>query len=267
MITILLFMEQEEILLRVISPQRFISQAQLGGYLAHLFASKATGRLISINPEGVMHAVRNPRFYESIQGRDCVYLCDGVGIVWALRLLKKVFLRRYPGVEAMRDILNFAQKNGKRVLFLGSTGKVLSALTNHLKREYPHLVFFTDKGLMRAPHVTKEEKNNLNKIFTEFKPEIVFVALGMPKQELIMEQFVGEYPASAGRLFAGVGGAFEYLAKTTPRAPAFIRVMGLEWLFRLIIQPWRIKRQLALISFTSLLARVWLQKVFHGQKT
>jgi N-acetylglucosaminyldiphosphoundecaprenol N-acetyl-beta-D-mannosaminyltransferase len=95
------------------------------------------------------------------------------------------------------------------------------------------------------------EKNSLN---TEYLiPNtgigILFVAFGAPKQEFWINENLDKIPV---KVAIGVGGAFDYISGKTPRAPTFIRSIGLEWLFRLVVQPWRIKRQLALIEF------IWL---------
>jgi N-acetylglucosaminyldiphosphoundecaprenol N-acetyl-beta-D-mannosaminyltransferase len=87
--------------------------------------------------------------------------------------------------------------------------------------------------------------------------DILFVAFGAPKQEFWIAKNLEKIPV---KIAVGVGGAFDYLGGKTPRAPGFIRSLGLEWLFRLIVQPWRIKRQLALLEFAWLVAKEKLNK-------
>jgi N-acetylglucosaminyldiphosphoundecaprenol N-acetyl-beta-D-mannosaminyltransferase len=82
--------------------------------------------------------------------------------------------------------------------------------------------------------------------------DILFVALGAPKQEFWINKNLDKIPV---KVAIGVGGAFDYISGKTPRAPTFIRSVGLEWLFRLVVQPWRIKRQLALIEFIRLVVK------------
>jgi N-acetylglucosaminyldiphosphoundecaprenol N-acetyl-beta-D-mannosaminyltransferase len=82
--------------------------------------------------------------------------------------------------------------------------------------------------------------------------DILFVAFGFPKQELWMREHVGKIPVT---VMMGVGGAFDYFSGEVPRAPAFLRRVGLEWLYRLIRQPWRVRRQTALLDFALLVLR------------
>ncbi|MBI1919347.1 WecB/TagA/CpsF family glycosyltransferase, partial [Candidatus Microgenomates bacterium] len=92
-------------------------------------------------------------------------------------------------------------------------------------------------------------KNATMEQFSNETIDVLFVAFGFPKQEEWMARNIGKVPV---RIMAGVGGAFDYISGAVPRAPLPIRLIGFEWLFRLIIQPWRIKRQLALLVF------IWL---------
>ena len=84
------------------------------------------------------------------------------------------------------------------------------------------------------------------------KVDILFVAFGSPKQEIWIADNLNKIPA---KVVVGVGGSFDFISGKVPRAPKFVRNLGLEWLFRLIIQPWRIKRQLSLLEFIYLVIR------------
>lgn len=84
------------------------------------------------------------------------------------------------------------------------------------------------------------------------KVDILFVAFGSPKQELWIAKNLKNIPATVS---IGVGGAFDFVSGKVPRSPKILRKLGLEWLFRLIIQPWRIKRQLSLITFVFLVLK------------
>lgn len=96
---------------------------------------------------------------------------------------------------------------------------------------------------------TKEERKRVINKINDFRPHLLFVAYGAPYQELWIAK---NLPLLRARVAMGVGGAFDYLAGKVPRAPKWIRNMGLEWLYRLIREPWRLKRQLALVKF------IWL---------
>lgn len=87
--------------------------------------------------------------------------------------------------------------------------------------------------------------------------DILFVAFGAPKQEFWISEYLEKIPV---KIAIGVGGAFDYISGKTPRAPLFLQNIGLEWLFRLIMQPWRIKRQLSLLQFIWLVIKEKLSK-------
>lgn len=96
------------------------------------------------------------------------------------------------------------------------------------------------------------------KQFSNLAIDILFVAFGAPKQEMWISKNLNKIPV---KIAIGVGGAFDYISGKTLRAPGFIRNIGLEWLFRLIAQPWRIKRQLALLEFIWLVIKEKLKKI------
>ncbi|MBI2022959.1 WecB/TagA/CpsF family glycosyltransferase, partial [Candidatus Giovannonibacteria bacterium] len=91
--------------------------------------------------------------------------------------------------------------------------------------------------------------------------DILFVAFGFPKQEEWMHEHLGKIPV---RVMVGVGGAFDYISGRVPRAPAWVQKLGFEWLFRLVVQPWRIKRQLALLRFAFLVLREKCYNIDNG---
>lgn len=98
-----------------------------------------------------------------------------------------------------------------------------------------------------------EKSKTLNRKSLFLNPiDILFVAFGAPKQEFWIKENLDKIPV---KVSVGVGGAFDYISGRVPRAPFFVRKLGMEWLFRLVIQPWRIKRQLSLLKFIWLVAR------------
>ncbi len=113
----------------------------------------------------------------------------------------------------------------------------------------PHFLE-SESGLPRTSNLTMEQFNNLT-------IDILFVAFGCPKQEFWISENLDKIPV---KIAIGVGGAFDYISGKIPRAPGFIRSIGLEWLFRLILQPWRIKRQLSLLKFIWLVIKEKLKK-------
>lgn len=136
--------------------------------------------------------------------------------------------------------------------FLGAGPKIALKTAECLQRKYPGLrvVFAGEEWGKNEIHKDQQMANGKWQI--EDGIDILFVAFGFPGQEEWMANHIGKVPV---RVMMGVGGAFDYISGKVTRAPYFLRVLGLEWLYRLLRQPWRLKRQFALIAFLLLLMR------------
>ncbi len=218
------------------------------------YLKKPTGffHIVSLNPENLVIANKNQQFKKIILSSQMTII-DGVGIVLASRLLGFQAGERFAGVDLMKKIIEIANKLRLRVLLIGSKGKLAESLADCYNRQYFQARFFGIEGVKDVNRgMTKQEKAILNKIVTDFKPQIVFVAFGSPHQEIWIEHQKNLFKNC---LVMGVGGGFDFLAGKIRRAPIFLRKIGLEWLFRLFNQPWRWKRQLRLIEFVWLVMR------------
>ena len=188
--------------------------------------------------------------FKAILNQAQIALCDGVGLWLAGRILGKHFTERITGVDFMQNLCKKVAKKPITVGFLGGRPGVAELTAKCLKAKYPGLnVVFAgtewdeNNSEFRIQNSeTKKEKNH-NKI------DILFVAFGFPKQEQWMNEHLDRIPV---RVMMGVGGSFDYISGKIPRAPKIIQAIGLEWLYRLLRQPWRWKRQLALVEF------IWL---------
>ena len=120
------------------------------------------------------------------------------------------------------------------------------------KQKYPNLNCTGIEGIVNIQKPTEAEEEYIRSIVVEKKPSLVFVAFGSPFQELWIDHHRDLFH---GMVCMGVGGAFDYLSGSVPRAPRMVRWIGGEWIFRLFVQPWRIKRQLRLLSFMILVAK------------
>jgi N-acetylglucosaminyldiphosphoundecaprenol N-acetyl-beta-D-mannosaminyltransferase len=190
--------------------------------------------IVTINPEIVMLA-KNDAEYEKVLRSADLCVADGVGIVLAGKVFGKSFKGRIHGADLVEKLPKHIAKKPITVGFLGGQGNVAQTASNCLKEKYPELkVAFA-----------VNEPSEINKI----QADILFVAFGSPKQEKWIYENLQKIDVNVA---IGVGGAFDFVSGKVPRAPKFIRSLGLEWLFRLIIQPWRVKRQLALIKFVFL---------------
>lgn len=206
--------------------------------------------IVTANTEMVMMANQDPLLFEIIR-RSALVVPDGIGIVWASRILNCPLEERVPGVELMDKLLERSAEKGWRVFLLGAKPGIADQAAENAKKKYAKLnVVGTYHG-----YFTKEEEQELISRIKAAKPDLLFLALGVPKQE----KWAAANLAKLGiPLAMGVGGSFEILAGTTKRAPKWMCRSGLEWLYRLIKEPWRIGRMMALPQFAIL---VMLEKM------
>jgi N-acetylglucosaminyldiphosphoundecaprenol N-acetyl-beta-D-mannosaminyltransferase len=198
-------------------------------------------QVVTINPEFVMTARRDLQFRRVLGSAD-IAVADGMGIVWAARILGDCIPERVGGVEILKGIAALAAHRGKRVFLLGAEEGVAAMAAQRLVAEYPGLqVAGTYAGSPRP-----EDALTIISLVRAAHPDLLFVAFGAPAQDL----WIAEHQAACNVPVAmGVGGAFDYLAGRVPRAPGAIQRAGFEWLYRLIQQPWRWRRMLALPKF------------------
>ena len=197
------------------------------------------GHVVTLNAEMTMTARNHAPLRRVIQGAEWV-IPDGAGVVWALRL-QGYRLRRQPGIELAEMLLGHASALGWRVAWVGARDDRLQAAARYWKRRYPQLrLQHLIHGYQPQDHWPMVEA-----VLRRQQPELVFVGLGVPRQELWIEKV---RPRDHG-LWLGVGGSFDVWSGSIRRAPVFLQVLQLEWLYRLLQEPQRWKRILALPAF------------------
>lgn len=205
----------------------------------YAFNNKAI--LVAINAEKILHATNESR---DIINRNLGYP-DGIGAVMALKQKGLKGVVKIPGCELWLDIVERFHTTESFYL-VGGKEEVIQKTVALLKDKYPsiHVANFRN-GYIR----TDEEKEALIADIVAKKPSIVFVAMGSPKQELLMEEIQRQHPA----LYQGLGGSFDVFTGNVERAPNWWVKNNMEWTYRLIKQPSRIKRQIHLVRFFALL--------------
>jgi N-acetylglucosaminyldiphosphoundecaprenol N-acetyl-beta-D-mannosaminyltransferase len=219
-----------------------------------LLVGKSLTVVYTPNPEQIIQSRGDEVFRQALKSADLL-LPDGVGLVVASRFLAllgqtKPIAERITGVEVAAGLLDFAQKKDFKVLVIG--GKNYSP-SNYFA--YQGAKVDWTPGFVDVSQPTAREKSALEKKITAIKPDIVFVAFGAPAQEVWIENNRQLLQKNKVKIAMAVGGSFDFLLGQVPRAPYLMRKLGLEWLFRLLIEPWRIKRQLRLISFIFLVVK------------
>lgn len=195
--------------------------------------------LVTANPEIVMMANHNPTFQRAIQSADYV-IADGIGLIMGSKILGYPLEERIPGVELMEELLKVADKNCYGVYFYGSKPEVLKKLLAIVEEKYPGIVVVGSSDGYSTSSEAVAEQVELH------TPDIVFVALGAPKQEAWIFEHYQRY---SNGLFIGVGGSFDVLSGSLKRAPQIWRRLNLEWLYRLLKQPSRWKRYMLLPKY------------------
>lgn len=204
--------------------------------------------VVSLNPENVVLSTKDPQFRHIISEAKYT-INDGVGTVLASRLLNGAFVPRLTGVDLMQNLLKMTSKESLRVLLVGGKPNLAEELADCYSRSYPASSFKGVVGFSKVKSPAPDEQKKLLSIVAAVRPHLMFVAFGSPEQE----KWIYQNRASLqGVTCIGVGGAFDFIGGRVGRAPRLIQKIGLEWLFRLVKQPWRWKRQLRLVEF------VWL---------
>ncbi|MGG0409456.1 WecB/TagA/CpsF family glycosyltransferase [Peribacillus simplex] len=196
--------------------------------------------IVTANPEIVEYANEHQDYKDIILSADYI-TPDGVGIIMASKWLNQPLQERITGFDLMNELFRVADEKALKVYLLGAEENVIEAAALKVKESYPGL------ELVGYNHGYIDIKDDtLPKSIAELEPDIILTALGFPRQE----KWVSKHYAFFNKgLFMGVGGSFDVLAGKVNRAPVFWQKMRLEWLYRLIQQPSRWKRMLALPRF------------------
>lgn len=204
--------------------------------------------IVSLNPENMVLTVEHKLFKKVVKSAQ-IRIVDGFGVVLAGQILGISIEHRLQGVDLMEKLLKRASEQRMEVMLIGGRGNLAEKAADCYRSRYPEAKVRGLKGIENIKRVKKAEEQRTFSIVARRKPRFVFVSFGSPYQELWLWKNRNKFK---GAVCMGVGGAFEFLSGSVPRAPRFIRKLGLEWLFRLIIQPWRWRRQLRLIKFVFL---------------
>jgi N-acetylglucosaminyldiphosphoundecaprenol N-acetyl-beta-D-mannosaminyltransferase len=197
------------------------------------------------NPEFVMLARREPVFRAALN-RATLNIPDGIGLVLAARLAGDRLREHVQGTDLVLLLAEASARAGHRWFLLGGFGDVSSRAAVALTSRFPGLRIV---GAEPGSPLAEDDLAMRQHISAAGPVDVVLVAYGAPKQELWLDRNLSVLGIPVG---IGVGGVFNYLAGDAPRAPGWIRKLHFEWLHRLITQPWRWRRQLALPAFGAL---------------
>ena len=224
-----------------------VNKAEAFEKACSLINSDAFSYMVTPNSEIVQACIEHPELYPVINSADLV-IPDGIGVVYASKILKEPLKEKVAGVEMAEMIVKFAAENGKRMYFFGGakgtgdTKPVWQLAADNLKTKYPNIEISGRDG-----YFSDEELYDIIDNINRSKAEILFVCLGAPKQE----KWIYEHRKKLEyvRFAAGLGGSLDVFAGTAQRAPEFYLKHNLEWLYRFSKNPSRVGRMLKLPKF------------------
>ncbi len=217
---------------------------------------RSGGHVVTLNAEMTMAARNHAPLRRVIQRAELV-IPDGAGVVWALRL-QGHRLRRQPGIDLAEMLLDHAAARGWRVAWVGARDDRLQAAARFWKRRHPQLrLQRLIHGYQPPDHWPMVEAD-----LRRQQPELVFVGLGAPRQELWIDK---ARPLGHG-LWLGVGGSFDVWSGSVRRAPTLMQALQLEWFYRLLQEPGRWPRILQLPVFSGHVLMEWAAARFSGSR-
>lgn len=195
------------------------------------------------NSEIIMAAYRDPEFCGMLNSADLL-TADGIGVVYASKILKKPINERAAGYDIARKVLEKINYTDHSLFLFGGKPGVAEEAAANLKKEYREL----NIAGMRNGYFKPEDEAEIVKEINDSGADIVFVCLGAPKQEKWINAHKDELRA---RVAMGVGGSLDVFAGRVERAPDFWCRIGLEWFYRLVKEPWRAGRMMDLPKFAA----------------
>lgn len=219
-------------------------------YLLDAFSKDGLTKVYTPNSEILLHAYKN-KDYADVLNRAELVTADGIGVVYASRILGSSLPERVSGFDLANELLRICAPLKKRVYLFGGKPGVAEAAAEKITTLYPGIEIVGGAD----GYFDDEKEAKIIDDINEKSPDILFVCLGFPKQET----WIDAHSDLNAKIAMGLGGSLDVFAGTVKRAPKIYQKFGIEWLYRLIKQPSRFIRMLALpkFGFTVLL---------HGKK-
>lgn len=193
------------------------------------------------NTEIIMASQNDLALFKILNEADLV-IPDGIGIIYASKILGKGLRERVTGVDLMLKMLQFCNNNNKSIFILGGKPGVGELAAKNIQSKFLNIEI---KGI-KDGYFNDDKEAEIIREINDLAPDILFVALGAPKQEKWIYKYRKELRA---KVAIGVGGGVDIWAGTAKRAPYIFQKLGLEWFYRLIKEPFRYKRMMSLPRF------------------
>ncbi len=189
--------------------------------------------IITANPETFMLSEQDSEMQKMLNDKNVTIVPDGIGVVKAAKMININVKERIAGIDIAKFLLEYANEKKLKVYLFGSKEEVIVGMKNVIKKDYSSI------KLVGATNGYVTDKDNEFKNIKKANPDIVMVALGIPAQEKLIYKHLDEFKKG---VFIGVGGSFDVLSGTKKRAPKIFIKLNLEWLYRIMCEPKRLKR-------------------------
>ncbi len=195
--------------------------------------------VVTANPEIVLEASKNPGYWNALRQAD-VRLVDGFGLQCAGWFAGAAPVR-VTGVEFAERLLQYAVVHDRKVALIGGEDGVAESAAWNMRKAYPSIRLVAEQGgIVTHDGIDDEAGEEARFRLTAEAPDILFVAFGHPKQERWIVNHLAEFPSV--KIVVGIGGTLDYWSQRIQRAPRWMRFLGLEWLWRFVLEPKRWKR-------------------------
>lgn len=201
--------------------------------LIKLLKSNQKQFIITANPETLMIATKDPEINKMLKDKTIDVIPDGIGIVKAAKKLGYHYKTRITGCDVAEFLLQKAAETNKKVYLFGATQEVIDKMQEVIAQKY--------KGaeLIGCSNGYVEDRDKVMKEIIALKPDICFVALGIPYQEKLIYKYINNFKKG---IFIGVGGSLDVISGNKKRAPKIFIKLNIEWLYRILKEPKRLKR-------------------------
>lgn len=218
-----------------------VDMAATVSFLTEAVHTREPHQVITANPIMVMAALENPAYMEIMKSAELV-VPDGTGVVWAAGYCREPVAERVAGFDLLHELLRQGERYSWKVYLLGSTPEVIQETARRLQLQYPGIIIAGYRDGFFRP----EEDEEVVEEIVAAGPDLLFVARGADSQE----PWIAKYKSQlAVPIMMGVGGSFDVISGKSRRAPKLFQSLRAEWLYRLLKEPTRYKRMLALPKF------------------
>lgn len=198
--------------------------------------------IVSGNPQVLYSGLKNKFLFESFNDDKSIIIPDGIGTVICSKIVKEPVEEKIAGIEVMNEIIRKCAEEGKGIYLVGAKQEILNECIINLKTKYVDLnILGSHDGFFDL-----DDCEDIVSDIEKKQPYAVFVAMGCPRQEIFIDKYLERFKC---RFIMGVGGSFDVIAGKVKRAPKWMINLGMEWLYRVIKEPFRIKRLAAIPKF------------------